>query len=242
MVVLTRLRRSCFALLVALLAGGCAAPRTGESSMNPDELSDVEFQAYLAEVPLISVAESFRAMLILADGADATKSFDERRTALESRGIVRSEWNLQPGNVLDRGTLAYMVLRICQIRGGVNMVLFGSWGLGDRRYALRELVYRDMITDGADYEFVRGGEMVAVMTKADKYMQQHGLYAAPEMQFPDEPPPGQTPEWAVPTTGASAAPEASAPESTPPAAPTEPAPPPTAPDAGTGEIETITPE
>src|SRR5262245_51640036 len=128
--------------LIFLANSGCAAPRPTQPKVNATELNDEGFQAYLAEVDLVTVDEAFRSILILADGEDTSKTFDERREKLESRGIVRPQWHLQPENVIDAGTTAYMVCKVCQIKGGVDMHLFGSWGLGDRRYALRELIFR----------------------------------------------------------------------------------------------------
>jgi hypothetical protein len=124
-------------------------------------------------------------MLILADGEDTSGGFEERRNKLIERGIVRAEWNLQPENVIDAGSVAYMICRICQIGGGVNMRLFGSWGFSDRRYALRELVYREMLTDAVDYEFMTGAALAAVMRKADDLMEKKGLYETTGVELSD---------------------------------------------------------
>ncbi len=154
--------------------------------MNSAELSDEGFQAYLAEVDLVTVDEAYRAMLILADGQDGRKNFEERRKELEARGIARAAWNLQPENVIDAGSASYMVCQICQLRGGVGSRLLGSWGLGDRRYALRELVYRKMIEETTDYQYMTGAEMYALMTQADRLMAAKGLYESEGVDLTDE--------------------------------------------------------
>lgn len=175
----------CAALLL-LATIGCAGPRTIAPSVDAESLSDDGFQAYLAQTDLITVNEAYRAMLILADGEDACRTFDERREKLESRGIAKAEWNLQPENVIDTGSVAYMVCRICQIRGGVCANLFGSWGLGDRRYALRELVYREMIDESVDYQYVTGPCLLALMAHADELMEKKGLYETETIDLTDE--------------------------------------------------------
>jgi hypothetical protein len=152
----------------------------------PGELSNEGFQAYLADAHLVTVDEAYRAMLILADGFEAHGSFEERREALESRGIARAAWKLRPQNVVDAGSVAYMVCRICRIRGGVNCNLFGRWGLGDRRYALRELLYREMIDDTVDYQHITGPALAAVMAKADELMEKKGLYETEMIELSDE--------------------------------------------------------
>ena len=178
----------CYLILMSISAlfAGCTAPRQEQPSVKADELSDEGFQAYLAEVSLVTVDEAYRAMLILSDGQDGSKDFEERKTKLESRGIARPAWKLQPENVIDAGSVAYMICKICQIKGGVNMHLLGSWGLGDRRYALRELVYREMIDDSVDYQFMTGAELYGMLREADELMAQKGLYETKGVDLTDE--------------------------------------------------------
>ncbi len=168
------------------LSAGCAGPRMTAPAVDANELSDEGFQAYIAEIELVTVAEAYRAILILADGEDACEAFDQRRENLESRGIARAAWGLHPGNVIDAGSVAYMICQVCQIKGGINAHLFGSWGLGDRRYALRELVYRDVIEDSVDYKYVTGAEMVVMLRRADALMAEKGLYDSGGIHLNDE--------------------------------------------------------
>ncbi len=171
---------------VVLVGVGCAGPRMDTPEVNPGELSDVGFQAYLAGVSLVTVDEAYRAMLILADGEDLSSTFDARRQTLESRGIANPAWDLQPEDVIDSGSVACMVCQICQIDGGVNMRLFGKARLGDRRYALRELIYREMIEDTVDYQYMTGPSLFALMRKADAHMEEKGLYEAQGIDLSDE--------------------------------------------------------
>lgn len=184
-----RRRLAAFTLLALSLGGielGCTGPRKEPPDVKASELSDEGFQAYLAEVNLVTVDEAYRAMLILADGQDESKNFEERKQKLETRGIARAAWNLQPENVADSGSVAFMVCKICKIGGGVNMHLFGSWGLGDRRYALRELVYREMIDESVDYQYMTGAALYGLMRKADELMAKKGLYETKGVDLSDQ--------------------------------------------------------
>lgn len=174
------------ALACVLPIVGCLGPRKEPPSVDPASLSDDAFQAYLAEAPFVTVEEAYRAMLILADGEDTCKTHEERAARLESRGIARSAWNLKPENVVDAGSVSYMVVKICEIRGGVNFNLFGSWGLGDRRYAMRELVYRKMLEDSADYQAMAGDRLVGLMARASDLMEKKGLYESTKMDLSDD--------------------------------------------------------
>jgi hypothetical protein len=170
------LRGAIYITWALILLPGCAGPRKNPPAVDSAKLSTRGFQSYLANVKLVTVDEAYRAMLILADGKENYKTFEERRAQLEERGIAQRAWNLKPENVIDSGSVACMVCRICKIHGGVNMHLLGSWGFGDRRYATRELIYREMLEDCSDYQYMTGPDLFALMRKADALMEERGLY------------------------------------------------------------------
>lgn len=165
---------------------GCAGPRVEHPETDAAELSDEGFQHYLAQVDVVTVDEAYRAILILADGEDGRESFEERKAELESRGIAKAQWNLKGDYVIDAGSVAYMICQVCKIRGGANMTLMGSWGLGDRRYALRELIYRQMIEEMVEYQYMTGAELHSLVRKSDNLMMAKGLYESDKIDLTDE--------------------------------------------------------
>lgn len=175
-------------ILVApiLISAACAGPRPTQPAVDSSTLDDDGFQFYLNQVDLVTVDEAYRAILILVDGKDTSENFAERQQKLENRGIVRAAWGLQPDNVIDSGSVAFMVCQICDLKGGLNSRLLGPTGLGDRRYALRELVYRKMIDDSVDYEYMTGAAMFALMRKADALRAKKGLYKTKDVDLTDE--------------------------------------------------------
>ena len=177
--------------LVALLAAGMSAVGCSQV-VRPEQVEQAEkadidtfLHEHLPGQPAVTVGEAYRALLVLADGEERFGDYDSRRAALEERGIVRTAWKLEREACIDRGSVAYMVCRILQIRGGVNMNLVGSLGIGDRRYAARELVYMDMMQPGAAYRYVTGGELLELMAAADDYMASHGQYQAETTDIAD---------------------------------------------------------
>lgn len=171
-------------LTLMLIASGCSHARRTQMDVDPATLDDMSFHAYLANVPLVTVDEACRAMLILADGEDTSESWEQRRDKLLERGIIRPAWNLNPEHLINRGTVAFMVCKVCRIHGGVNMMLLGNMGIGDRRYAYRELVYRELLPTGSEWAYFTGGELIALLTKADKLMEKKGLYEVETTQVP----------------------------------------------------------
>jgi hypothetical protein len=184
---LTVRRIAALAVIVPIWAvtTGCAVtvPR---ADLDSSSLGDPEFLSYLADRPLVSTDEAYRAVLILADGQTGPDSFEQREAELMGRGIARAAWGLTPDRAVDKGAAAFMVMRACQIKGGLNCRLLGSWGLGDRRYALGELSFLGLLPEqaGADYEPIAGGELVGLLHKADEYMEQAGLYPALQSEMP----------------------------------------------------------
>lgn len=131
---------------------------------------------HLPAQPVVTVGEAYRSMLLLAEGDDPFNSFAQREEALLTKGIIRSQWKLQREEAVDRGTIAYMVAKIIGLKGGFNRAVFGELGLGDRRYALRELVYHQIMPLTPPYRYITGAELIDVVGKADRFMAAKGLY------------------------------------------------------------------
>jgi hypothetical protein len=175
---------------------GCSTARRFEPAQDPDTLPGTSFLHYLATVPVVSVEEGCRAILLVADGVEKHRTHQERYAELLRRGMVREAWRLQPGDMLDKGTLAYMAHKVCQLPGGVNTFLLGSWGLGDRRYALKDLSAAGIMPYDVPYRVLRGGELLAVLARIDAYLAEHEIYewGRPEVDSPQDLPRATLPD------------------------------------------------
>ncbi len=167
-------------MLVVGCMGGCAMPkRTYQPTLDHNGLTEIEFVHYLSPLPTVSMDEACHAILLLTDGEDSSGGFEQRMDTLLSRGLMRESWGLAADDVLDKGTLAYMVVNACKLPVGLNDVMLGSWGLGDRRYALRAAIWHEMIPYGMPYHVVTGGELLSTITKAAEYMDREGMGGPP---------------------------------------------------------------
>jgi len=162
----------------ALLAGCSRTVRTAQADRAEQLDEDTFLHEHLPAQPMVTTAEAYRAMILLADGRDDRRDFEERARTLLDRGISRRQWQLQRDECIDRGSVAWMVCRILDIDGGVNMRLLGSWGPGDRRYAVRELYYRQLLDSTPAYRYMSGAELVDLLGKADAYLAEKGRYPA----------------------------------------------------------------
>lgn len=164
--------------LIASVSVGCSAISKPDQAQAGEQVNpDAFLHDHLQSEPIVTVAEAYRAMVMLAEGDDKYDSFASREEYLLQKEIIRSEWKLESDVAIDRGSVAYMVLQILKVRSGVNMNLFGRLlGVADRRYAVRELAYIDLMEDRPPYRFISGAELVDLMGKADAYMAENGLY------------------------------------------------------------------
>lgn len=166
------------AALVALaaLAGmtGCSQQAMkidgGEAALAADEGSP-GFLDRVASQAVISQNDALRGILLLLDKEDKTKTFQQRVEKLTERGVCPRGWGYGAARPMTKGRLAYMVYQACKVPGGVILTLTGP----SQRYCLRELQYRKMMSAGTPWNQVTGLEFVAVLSRADTYLQSREL-------------------------------------------------------------------
>ena len=162
------IRKALAAVLAAGLAG-CSAGGPPLATMPgatlPDDDGSPAFLDRVASTGTVSQNDAMRGMLMLVDGQDACKTFQQRVENLAARKIVCGAWRLDAARPLTKGMLAYMVYQACNVPGGLILATTGP----SERYCLRELQYRGMMSQGFVTTEVTGMEFVAVLTRADSY-------------------------------------------------------------------------
>lgn len=172
-------------LQTVMLAGGCHGLRSGpvraqrafQPAQDPDTLSDVAFLHYLATVPVATVDEGMRAVLILAKDEQSSGTFEERFEALRQCGAVKPSWGLASRQLLDKGTLAHMLRGVCRLSLSLGEVLAFWTGLGDRRAALKTCIDAGLLPYGVWHEPVKGGELMSAITEAERHLAARGRRA-----------------------------------------------------------------
>lgn len=157
------------AALAAVFAAGCGQPGRidGPAAKLPPGESSPAYLDRVASGKTVSENDAARGILLLLDGQDPAGTFQQRVEALRARGIVDASWDFQADRDLTRGKLAYMIWRACKLPGGVTLTLAGP----SQRYCLRELQYRGFMAEGTMFTPVSGMEFLAVLTRADHYLQ-----------------------------------------------------------------------
>lgn len=158
-----------------LLFPGCTLPqRTFQPALDPAAFGDDVFLHYLATVPVVTVEEGVRAVLLLdKDGGSEWPTYEQRYEELRRRGAIKFAWRLTPGRILDKGTLAHMLRTLCDLPLSLGELLASKTGLGDRRYALRTCIHEGILTGGLARDPVTGGELLSALTNAEARLAAH---------------------------------------------------------------------
>ena len=105
--------------------------------------------------------EACSMVLHLAAGGDECASFEQRLEKLKGQELLPDGWELAADEPVTKGTLAYMLCQALKIDGGLLMHIVPG-----RRYAYREMVYREIMSKGSEYEPLTGPEAVGIIGRA----------------------------------------------------------------------------
>ena len=153
-----------------VLLCGCVAPaRRWQPETPPDDLDDLPYVHYLSRVPVVTVDEGMRAVLMLRGSTRQWPTFEQRQEELRRLGAVKDAWGLEHDQILNKGTLAYMLRTVCALPKSLSEVLAAPTGLGDRRYALRTCVDQGVLPYGRAADPVSGGELLTALTGAERF-------------------------------------------------------------------------
>lgn len=153
-------------IFLSLLLAGCHAPtRPSQPSVNPNELSDVQFLHYLASAPTVTVGEGARAVLLASGDSGDWQTFELRAAELEKRGACMGWRRSDPDATLRMGALADMLVATCDVPPGVNLRISHWTRIGCERYALRACIDAGLLPYSTPPEPVRGGELLTAVTQ-----------------------------------------------------------------------------
>src|SRR5579862_5116238 len=133
--------------LIGCQSAQVAQPLTVKLSGN-DADSQLEFWHELAERRVTSNDEAFHGLLLYLDNKDSSATYADRVLALKSRHLLLNSFSAPAGQAVTRGNLAYAILHVLQIKGGLILHVFGP----TPRYALRELEFEGIYPPSSDYQ------------------------------------------------------------------------------------------
>ena len=157
-----------FAIMLLLMCVACLSIRA-DDSFDLQPVDDEPLAARIARERAATVEDGYRLFLMLArdqQRVDAdldveSMTFGELREHLTALRLISSRWNYGPEECLRRDVVAYMSASYLGIRPGLLTGMFGM----TRRYAHREMQFRNVVVAGSPKSVVSGSELLSVLTR-----------------------------------------------------------------------------
>lgn len=152
---------------------------TSSAPVTPAPLTKPPVPAPLKELYFISLLpkrvtfryDAAKAIVILMGVDEEYIDLSAQVSYLQSNQLLprRFQRAFDPMEPLRKGVLAHALYRALQMRGGIALHLFGP----TERHALKELIFRGVMSPGHTNDLVSGQELVQVMSQAADYKVRH---------------------------------------------------------------------
>ncbi|HTW94008.1 MAG TPA: hypothetical protein VMD30_04380 [Tepidisphaeraceae bacterium] len=157
-------------LLFALpLFAGCQPAMVKQSvdsklgGSSPDD--QIEFWHTLNDQPITSNDDGMHGLLLYFDNQDTQADYSGRVTQMKKDGLLPSDFHAPANEALQRGIMAYALVKGLHIKGGWVMLVFGP----SPRYALRELEFRGLFPHSSPQQPLSGAEFVGIIGRIQDY-------------------------------------------------------------------------
>ncbi|MFC1510419.1 hypothetical protein ACFL49_02045 [Candidatus Omnitrophota bacterium] len=128
---------------------------------------DVFFEQLL-EKEWAFVSDGLQVLVILLGEELQIVGFESQMNFFQTKRYLslKSAEKMQPQDLLRKGLMAEMLVKVLEIRGGLHMML---WGVTPR-YAIKELVHEGIMFSGAVNEGLSGKELIYMLKEAADYI------------------------------------------------------------------------
>ena len=130
----------------------------------PAPQQEIEFLDALENMPAVTNNDALHGFLILEDGKDLSKDYQDRVVEGVRRKWLSSSFDQQANAAAHVGWMAGAGCRIMKIRGGLTMMIFGPVD----RYAVKELIYMDILPLRTDNQSLSGAEFIDYINRLER--------------------------------------------------------------------------
>jgi hypothetical protein len=152
-----------------ILLIGCQSPRAGKplakELAGSDADAQMNFWHAMADEAIATNDQAFHALLLYLDNKDDCADYAARVTELKQRQLLRAGFDQPADGGVTRGTLAVALMHILGERGGVTTRVFGP----SPRYAVRELMFLNVLPPSTPNQAVSGNELVGIIGRLEDY-------------------------------------------------------------------------
>lgn len=138
----------------------------GLGAMTVNSQAETSYFRELSDRKVAFLSDGFYSVCLLLGVADKYNNFESQKNFLKEKGMLPAKLtDLRPEAPLRKGVAAYMFCRALEIKGGAVLRVFGA----SERYALRELVFNELMKEGHPREVVNGKELLSILLRASDY-------------------------------------------------------------------------
>jgi hypothetical protein len=158
-------------LILLSLVTGCATTRVKDpvvptlSSINDPSSAQLAFWRDIATRKVVCNDDAFHGLLLFLDSADPNANYDARVTALKSRKLIPDYFHDTGDQAVNRGTIAFAVVRALHIQGGWALTILPT----TPRYALRELMNLNLFPRSSPEQTFSGSEYLGIIGRVEDY-------------------------------------------------------------------------
>ena len=128
--------------------------------------ADTSYFRTLSARKVTYLSDGCYSVCLLLGVADKYTDFASQKKFLEEQGILPEKFNkAEAVKVLRKGTAAYMFCKALDIKGGAMLHVFSK----KEKYALRELVFKELVVEGPEQQIVNGRELLSILLRASEY-------------------------------------------------------------------------
>lgn len=165
------MRSDCRFLLLLVLpclcaAVGCQRTIAKESAVDryASASTELDYWQQLEDERVLTNNDALHGLLILADGADPSTSYEQRTAAARERGWLRGKTDPPADQSARVGMVAVAVCDILDVKGGVTMHIFPR----APRYCTRELIYMRIMPLRSENQALSGLEFLDLASKVEE--------------------------------------------------------------------------
>jgi hypothetical protein len=178
-------------LLLLVCCAACERARIKDSAVDqyPRAAQELDFLDALEKQMVVTNDDALHGLIVFADGADLSSTYEGRVAIARQKEWVSSNWNPPADESAQIGWMSVAACRIVGIRGGLSMRVMGPIP----RYATKELVFMDVLPLRTENQSLSGREFVDFVNRLAR-VQKSGKALA----LAEEPTRGSSGEGVIP--------------------------------------------
>ena len=157
-------RLTCVACVMALSACQPYMLKSSAVDKFAAPQQEIEFLDALEDMSAVTNNDALHGLLIIEDGKDLSNDYQERVAQGIRRKWLSSSFDLPANAAAHIGWMAGAGCRIMKVQGGVTMMIFGPID----RYALKELIYMQILPLRTDNQSLSGAEFIDYMNRLER--------------------------------------------------------------------------